>query len=449
MNLKNIKLKTLLVFPPFINKIDKKIRLASAPLGIAILSGYLKKIGYKHLELIDLQNNGKAGTRDNIELVQKNILLKKQNIVGFSVSYNYQMPEAIKIAREIKKINKEIFLFAGGSGLATNINRLLKNDLVSLNLFDAFILGDGEEPLARLINNLNYKKSLKDIPNLMLRDNKTGEFKKNKRFFKASKRHLHTKPNFKDLDVSSIIPIRASLGCYWGKCTFCYNSGSKNRYELANVEKLVSLIKEIKKENRQKKFFFYDDSLPPFYLKKLAKQLIKEKVNINWGARGGCVDDSFEEKRLPELLKKSGCYSLSFGAESFSPRILKLMRKMQSVEKIFKITRPLKEIGIKIVLYTMFGFPTEKIEDINMTLAAFKENPDAYDLAYVNYFNLDGDSYISKHPGKFKIKITDPTDPKFPKIETSAVSAKKILEMIKKYKLEEKAIIDKSMYRPA
>ena len=447
MNLKNIKLRTLIVFPSFLNKIDKKIRLASAPLGIAILSGYLKKIGYERLELINLQNNEKTELGDQMELIQKNIILKRQNIVGFSVSYNYQMPEAIKIAKEIKKTNKEIFIFAGGSGLATNVNRLLRSNPASLNSFDAFVLGDGEEPLAQLINNLNYQKSLKNIPNLIFRDKKTGELKKNNKHFEISKKHLHVKPSFKDLDVSSIIPIRASSGCYWSNCTFCYNSGSKNKYKLASVKKIVSLIKEIKKENHQKKFFFYDDSLPPFYLKKLAKQLIKEGIDINWGGRGGCLDNGFKEKRLPELLRKSGCYSLSFGAESFSPRILKLMRKMQSAEKIFKITQPLKEAGIKIILYTMFGFPTEKIKDVKMTLTAFKKNLNAFDLAYVNYFSLDGDSYIAKHPEKFKIKIFDSTDPKFPKARNQATPPKKILKLIKKYGLEKIMIIDKSMHR--
>jgi len=451
MTLKNIKLKTLLIFPSFINKIDKKISLTSAPLGIAILSGYLKKSGYKHLRLIDLQNNEKIEIDKDKELtrfIEKNIIQKNLDIVGFSISYNRQMEEAIKIAKEIKKTKKEIFILAGGSALKTNIDRLQKNEPSTLNPFDAFVLGDGEEPLAQLINGLSCQKSLASIPNLMLKNKKTGKFEKTAGFFHVSQKNLYIKPDFKGLNVSSIVPFRISLGCYWSKCAFCYNSRNKIKYELANVEKIVTLIKKLKQENHQKKFFFYDDSLPPLYLKKLARQLIKERADISWATRGSCVDDGFKEKKLPELLKKSGCYSLSFGAESFSPRILKLMRKIQSAEKILEITRPFKEAGIRIVLYTIFGFPTEKMRDVKMTLNAFKKNPNAYDLAYVNYFSLDGDSYIAKYPKKFKIKILDSIDPKFPQIKNHATPAKKILKMIEEYGLEEKTVFDKSMYVP-
>jgi radical SAM superfamily enzyme YgiQ (UPF0313 family) len=351
----------------------------------------------------------------------------------------------IELAEKIKIINKKIFILAGGGMIRNSLGGIFRIEPKNLKFFDAFIVGDGEEPLKQLIYNIANKKDLAFVPNLIFRDIKTSSFSHTKKIFSASKKLLHTKPSFKNINTSFFIPIRASLGCYWGQCAFCYHSiNKKNKFEVADPKKIVSIIKKLKEKNHQKKFFFYDDSLPPLYLKKLAETLIKEKVAINWGIRGGCVDDAFLNIKLLKLLKKSGCSFINFGAESFSDNVLILMRKMHKTEKIIKIIKPIKKEGIRVVLYMLFGFPGEKIEDIRLTLSMLKKYRNLYNHIIANYFQLDSDSYVYQNYQKFNIKIVDTAYPRFPKTENGAISLGLIKRLIKEYGLEKKLTFNSS-----
>jgi anaerobic magnesium-protoporphyrin IX monomethyl ester cyclase len=68
------------------------------------------------------------------------------------------------------------------------------------------------------------------------------------------------------------------------------------------------------------------------------------------------------------LMERSGCYSMAFGIESGSDRILEMMRKGISVHQIRQKIRLVSETTkIKMTGFFMVGFPDEKREDIKKT----------------------------------------------------------------------------------
>ena len=93
--------------------------------------------------------------------------------------------------------------------------------------------------------------------------------------------------------------------------------------------------------------------------------LMNEGIKINWdcNTRVDLVD--------PELLrtmKKAGCNSIKVGIESGSERILKLMDKGITFERIQEAARLFREVGIHWTAYFMMGIPTETKEDVKKTL---------------------------------------------------------------------------------
>jgi len=446
MDLKNIQLKTLLVFPPLLGEKKDGDPLGGSrntpQLGIATLVGYLNEKGYTKIKSINLRDSDsliRGTTKIATSILKKLLINERPDIVGISAVFDSQLFWAIKIARILKKLDRKIFLVLGGQTMSRSQNYLISNPNNIRNPFDAIIIGDGEEPLEKLIYNLSAQKGLKNIPNLFLKDKSSGKFLKNESIFIASKKNLKTKPCFDGFTTSVFVPIRASINCYWGKCAFCPNSKSTNKkYKLLEIKDLIYLIKKLKKELNQDFFYFYDDSLPPAYLKKLARQLIKQKLNIRWILRGLCFDKNLIDLNLLKLLKESGCSLVALGLESFSDRILKLMKKMHTTKLSLRILRLLKEAKIEVSLHMMFGFPTETENDIKKTLTFLKEYPSLYKKAYINYFTLLKDTYVYCHPQNFNLMVEEINNQKKFITKDKKTSPKKIQKMIKRFGLKNK-----------
>ena len=64
---------------------------------------------------------------------------------------------------------------------------------------------------------------------------------------------------------------------------------------------------------------------------------------------------------------QSGCMEVFIGIESGSPRILKMIHKTSDVDLIKRTIERLFRVGINVKGYFIFGFETEKIEDMQMT----------------------------------------------------------------------------------
>jgi len=450
MILKNVKLKTLLIFPPLMEDTLSRNPFSgnknTPDLGIPTLVGHLKSKGYTKIDSITLRNNDSFayGSLKTITLFLKKYLINRSpDIIGLSTTYYAQLPWAIRIANIVKKLNKKIFIVAGGHSISQAQHSLIAKPSNLCDSFDAIIVGDGQEPLEKLIYNLSVKKNLKDVPNLLLKDRVSNKFLKNKPVFVESKKDLKTKPCFdgEGIDTSAFIPIRASINCYWGKCTFCDNSAlTRQKYMTLGVKNLIFLVKQLQKDWKQDNFFLFDDALPPAYFKNFAEELIRQKISIRWIARGVCIDEKFDEKLL-KLLKQSGCSNVILGMESFSNRILKLMGKMHTAESSLKILKLLKKLQMEASVNIIFGFPTETKNDINKTLFFLKKYPHLYKVASVNRFRAIRDTYVYRHPQEFKLIDKGTIYNKIFITKDKQVPFRIIKKMIKKLGLKEKIIM--------
>lgn len=346
--------------------------MPSENLGLAYIGSYMKKNGIK-VDILDANMLEISAKRIN-----KYFDYKKYILIGIGVSSNLLIYEAIEIAQEIKKLNKNIHITIGGHFASFQHYEILKN---YINI-DSVVRKDGEETIVELVDSLYIGAELKNINGLSYRDHNGNIIVNIDRELIADLNKIpwpsRDSLNYlQELGHSWPTQITSSRGCY-GNCSFCdirafYGRSWRGRSAIDVVNEIEYL------HNRfgSKMFRFTDDEFigpKPHGVKraeKIANELIKRniKVELMIDARVQAV-----EKKLFRLLKKAGVTNCLVGIESGVDRILKLYNKGTSVAKNIYAIEILKDIGIRIDLaYIMFD-PRLTLQELNQNYQFIKEN---------------------------------------------------------------------------
>jgi len=196
--------------------------------------------------------------------------------------------------------------------------------------------------------------------------------------------------------------LEGSRGCPFN-CIFCLKK-MYGKYRAKSSQNLIKEIFYVINEFGIKSAYFMD--LEFTTNKKLVNDvcdfLIQENFDFNWTCQTRL--DSVDLKLLQKM-KKAGCKIIHFGVESGSPRILKKINKkidLKQIERGVKLTRM---SGIDTVCFFLFGFPGEKIEDMNKTTELAKKLNSTYASFHVaapypgtHFFKMVEDSLTELFP---------------------------------------------------
>ena len=163
----------------------------------------------------------------------------------------------------------------------------------------------------------------------------------------------------------------SSRGCP-NFCAFCVSSAFwKSILRLRDPIKFVDEIEYLKNEHGFDGFDFWDDTLTVSkeHVRAICNEILRRKLNIKWYAptRANTVD-----KEILSLMKHAGCIRISFGSESGSPRILKIVKKGIMPEQVIKASEMASEAGIKVMVNFMVNLPYETPDDLKMTIDLMK-----------------------------------------------------------------------------
>lgn len=190
---------------------------------------------------------------------------------------------------------------------------------------------------------------------------------------------LYLKGTSRVLDIG-----QSSRGCPY-RCTFCYSSViNRHKWRALPVDRTLDMIVENVKRFNLDGIWLRDDEffLDVVRVAQICEGMLEKNLNISWYTSGARITDILKASdHQLDLIKRSGAGVMRFGAESGSNRILKFLRKGQTVEQILEVNKRCKKAGIKPVYSLMCGMPTETFAEINKTIDLFfwlqKENPDA------------------------------------------------------------------------
>ena len=151
-------------------------------------------------------------------------------------------------------------------------------------------------------------------------------------------------------------------GCYWHRCAFCDTSLPYiGDYRAPQASVVVDCMERIMGQTERTGFHFVDEALPPKLLHDVAEEIIRRGLAVSfWG------NIRFEKAYtadLCDLLAEAGMVAVSGGLEVASDRLLKLMDKGVTIQQTADACRHLRDAGIMVHTYLMYGFPTETLQE--------------------------------------------------------------------------------------
>jgi len=391
-------MKILLMNPPFLRLQGIKFKPFYFQIGIGYLAGALKEANYDVkiynpdiVKAIDNISKGKCkmSSQERLKNHQKYVdaLSNEEHFVWKEIAQvlNEYKPDLVgirvmsvtcasghKVAELVKEYNKDCFVVMGGIHAT-----VLPNEVLEDNNVDFVAIGEGERTLVELCNMIkDGEKDFEKIDGLGFRKdgklcfNKQRELIQNLDELPFPARDTTYNPEY--FGASEYGQMMTSRGCPFN-CAFCNSAqlwGRKVRFR--SVDNILEEIKLIYHKYGVRYIMFHDDSftLDRDRVIELCKRLIRENLNLNFGCETRV--DLIDEK-LIKIMKRAGLSDIQFGLESGSQRILDLLHKGVTVEKIKEAIKLARKYKIKTGVFFMFGLPDESMEEINQTIKLMKE----------------------------------------------------------------------------
>lgn len=200
--------------------------------------------------------------------------------------------------------------------------------------------------------------------------------------------------------------IQGSRGCT-NKCYFCQSTYFHRVLRFRSVSSIIEEVKEVLQLGFKSIFFSDNDfGASEKRLIQFCEEVLKKKIGFMWACniRADRIRNPSSEKML-NLMKKSGCYRVFIGFETFSDQLLDNINKNIKIKDLLAATESLKKHGISLHASFLFGLPGDTEENIKATINfAKKINPEV--VSFNSFIPFPG-TPIGDHPEKFGIVVSD------------------------------------------
>ncbi len=356
------KNRVLLIYPSFPgeNRIPDR-----PPLGLLTIAAPLIKQG---MEVCILDERA----IDNFDDRLRDELRKGPLCVGISSLSGRHIKGALRVSKLVKTIS-DIPVVWGGVHASIEPRSTIQHALV-----DIIVREDGEETFPKLLDCLRKSyTNLYNVPGIAFKEN--GNIVQTDSAEPAKIENLPLIPfhliNFKNYKsrgfwthTSNLIIMETSRGCPFS-CSFCTESVRKKKWRALEPERVINDIKEYIGKYNIREFTFIDDNFFGNIKRgeKIVELMIKEELGIRWYTNIRADYMARVNHKFVKQLEKSGCQCLTFGAESGSERILKMINKHATKGEVIRANRKLVPANITPHFVTIRGFPTETRKELIKT----------------------------------------------------------------------------------
>lgn len=332
-------------------------------LGLCHLAGVVKKANFKVVII-----EASSLNLDYQETLSQ-ILAFSPEYVGLTAT-TCSIYNAGKLAEMIKDKNKGIKIIIGGP----HVTAIPEATMKRFPAFDIGVLGEGEETIKEILSNGN----LSGIKGLIVQTEEGFHLTGERAFIKDLDElpfpawellkdfpSIYRPPafRFKRLPAVSLVTSR---GCP-NQCIFCDRAVFGSKCRAFSADYILDLIKYLQAKFGIKEILFEDDTFTMFKnrLILLCEHILKENIDLSWSCLGR-VD--MVDLEMLKLMKKAGCWQISYGIESGSQRILDFIRKKISLDEVLNAVELSKKAGIMTKGFFILGHPTETRESIQTTI---------------------------------------------------------------------------------
>jgi radical SAM superfamily enzyme YgiQ (UPF0313 family) len=317
--------------------------------------------------------------------ITKLLMQHNPDIVGLS-QWTHNRHATIATAGLIKKVLPDSTVLLGG-GHATHQAELILQRHPEVDLI---VAGEAEQTLLELLEAQQSGRPLLEIPGLVARKDGIPQ--------RTAPRHplneldqlpfpstwLHEAINV-DLSLQTEF-ISTSRGCP-AACSFCASPAFWGRKVRARSASSVEQeIRSLRDNYGLIYLSLRDDTFTADRRRtiQLCQQLIENKTHIFWNCQSRV--EAIDRETL-EWMRKAGCECVQLGVESGSVRILKLLGKNITPEKVIQAADLVRQSGMQLSVFLITGIPEETETDQQQTMALIKRiQPNDLQVAPLAYY---------------------------------------------------------------
>ncbi|MFH0864538.1 MAG: radical SAM protein [Candidatus Gottesmanbacteria bacterium] len=359
------------------------------PQGLCSLAAVLRADGYEPI-IID-------ATAENLNFLETYERIIKELpaiFVGFTV-YFVSEPVVAALARKLKKKFPEVKIVVGGGQATLLKDKMLEN----YHDIDMVCISEGEKIVKNLTPALETNQSLRNIRGIVYREkekiisNQAEEWITNLDIlpFPAwdllpplAKYYLPAGDSLKRFPSTGLVTSR---GCP-GQCFFCHKNMFGTLVRQNSPDYVIRELEELQQKYGIRDIYFQDDTFTSHreWVIKFCQLLIKKNLDLTWACHGRTDLVDFE---MLKLMKKAGCWQITFGIESGSQKVLDTINKQTTVEQNEKTLEICRQVGLSVKGLFMLGSFGETKDTINETKKFLKEN-------YLTDFHM---TFFTIYPG--------------------------------------------------
>ncbi len=324
-------------------------------------------------------------------------------LIGVSNQFTGDYPTCLEILKICKKLNKNIVTVIGG----VHVTFLDKECLESPDV-DIVVRGEGEWTLLDLVQALENNTDLEGVKGLTFRKNGTTV-----RTADRTPGDLNELPaldfNLLPFEFVQQVFVHGMLnrGCDFN-CSFCGESAFWKKRRTIPVSRVVEEMETLDRVYGNP-MCALDDSMgyigsPQFA--ELCQEIRSRKIRLHKNFYIMSRVDTFEEHDLKNL-EGTGIRFVELGIESSSPKVLKMMNKKTSREKIIDCCVKLKKHNLKPHGLWMIGHPGDNPEEAQYSLDTLEYllKHDLMDKVEISIFNPCPGTKFFAQPEKYGIEI--------------------------------------------
>jgi hypothetical protein len=358
------------------------------------------------------------------EITDELIERHRPGFIGLTVPFPGNLYAALRMARRAKMRSPATPIAIGGGYVNTELRWLAEPAL--FDFVDYVCLDDGGLPLQRAIEHAAGQRPATELVRCFARPNDVVVFTDSA----DAQDPPHSAcgpPSYTGLAMNDYFCMAETLnpmhalwskakwnklmlahGCYWRKCAFCDTTLDYiRRFDPAPAATIADWIEAVMAQTGQNGFHFVDEAMPPGLVGRLAREIIRRKLEITWWG-----NIRFEKGFTPELaalLARSGCIAVSGGLEAPQARLLRLLVKGIDLPTAGRAMHACASAGILVHAYLMYAIPGQTRQETVDSLECVRQLFAAGCLhsAYWHRFAATVHSTIGREARKYGLTVAE------------------------------------------
>ncbi len=263
----------------------------------------------------------------------------------------------------LRKISNAIFIL-GGSGFSIYPEAIL--EYLGINIG---IVGEANESFPILLEHLDNKMDLADLPNVAIHGYKT------RTATPVKPAEILSLP-FADVDrfisfdpyrSRGSYPVQTKRGCSH-KCIYCtYPLIEGHNYKIRDAKNVADEIEQAYHRLGDVTFEFVDSTFndPAGHAENICREIIKKEIRPRLRTMG--INPRNSSKELFDLMIRAGFSQIDCTPDSASPKMLKNIKKNFTLGQLIKTAKLISDNNLPTMWFFLFGGPGENEQTFGET----------------------------------------------------------------------------------